>query len=57
MTDADAARERAINAHCKLLAMARTRAEQYKHWQGMWKLIYQRSPEQVARMERERGLR
>lgn len=55
--NADAELERQIEFQRGLLATALTPAEQMSAWQEMRRLISLRSPAQVERMERERGLR
>lgn len=55
--DADADLERAIDFQAGLLATALTPAEQTSAWDELKRLHALRSPEQVERMERERGLR
>lgn len=55
--DTDAALERDIAFQAGLLAMAITRHERVAASDEMKRLIAMRSPEQVQRMERERGLR
>jgi hypothetical protein len=57
--DTDAALERRIKAVCDLygeLLIKGKRAEADAAWSDMKRLISMRSPAQVARMEREKGL-
>jgi hypothetical protein len=55
--DFDAELERQIDFQHGLIATALTAAEQTAAWEEMKRLIGLRSPERVAQMERERGLR
>lgn len=52
----DAEREQCIAAHEAAMLAARDDDERRRHWQAMAHEIGQRSAEQVARMERERGI-
>lgn len=55
--DLDADLERRID-HARLRFVGcKTKAQRRKAWDELTRLIAQRSPEQVERMERERGLR
>lgn len=51
--DTDAELERAIDFQCGLVATAATRDEKFAAAKEMARLIAQRSPAQVERMERE----
>lgn len=53
----DADLERRIDFQAGLIATALTPAEQMSAWDELKRLHAQRSPERVAEMERERGLR
>lgn len=53
----DADLERQIDFQRGLLATALTTAEQTAAWEEMKRLIGQRSPEQVERMEKAMGIR
>jgi hypothetical protein len=55
--DIDADLERQIDFQRGLLVTAITPDEQTAAWDEMKRLIELRSPEQIERMERERGLR
>jgi low affinity Fe/Cu permease len=55
--DTDAELERAIDFQAGLIATSLTRDEKLTAQEEMRRLIGQRSPEQVERMERARGLR
>jgi hypothetical protein len=55
--DTDAELESRIDFQRGLLATAQTPDEKTSAWDEMKRLIDLRSPEQVERMERERGLR
>lgn len=54
---ADAEREQRIAAHQAAMLAAQDDDTRRHHWQLMVSEIGRRSAEQVARMERERGLR
>lgn len=55
--DADEALENEISAACARLSMATTQHELYENFEQLRRLVAQRSPDQIARMERQRGLR
>lgn len=55
--DSDAELERAIEFQQGLLVTALTPDEQESAWLEFKRLVDMRSPDQVERMERERGLR
>lgn len=55
--DPDQELERRILTAATRCSLAKTQAEHTPAWKELVRLINQRSPEQVARMERERGLR
>ena len=54
---ADEALETAIDAACRTLAAAGNRQQRRQAWWRLRRLVNQRSAQQVARLERERGLR
>lgn len=56
MTDRDLQLETAISAACDELIMATTQDERHQIYQRMCQLCDQRTPEQIERMERVRGL-
>jgi hypothetical protein len=53
----DAARERIIADIVFLMLESRSRAERYELWKLLQERIAMRSPEQILRMEREKGLK
>jgi hypothetical protein len=53
----DARRERLIADLAFLMLESRNRAERYDLWNELQKRIAERSPAQIARMERDKGLR
>lgn len=55
--DADAELEQAITDACTRLSMSTTQDQAYTEFERIRVLIAQRSPEQVERLERSRGLR
>lgn len=54
---ADEGLERRIDYQALLLHSAPTPAERRTAWSELKRLVAQRSPERIARMEREQGLR
>jgi hypothetical protein len=54
--DADADLEIQIETACALMGASNNEADQRTHWVELVRLVHQRSPETVARMEAERGL-
>ena len=55
--DADRELERKIQTAAVRVALARTHEEHRPAWNELVRLIRMRSPEQVRKMEQERGLR
>ena len=55
--DDDEALETAIDAACRTLAAAGNRQQRRQAWWRLRRLVNQRRAQQVARLERERGLR
>jgi hypothetical protein len=57
LIDSDRELERRIQTAAVRVSLARTREEHDPLWREFVELIRQRSPRQIAKMERERGLR
>lgn len=55
--DIDAALERRIECARIAMTLSTDEASKQDHWERMRRLIGERSPQQIERMERERGLR
>lgn len=56
LLDRDAQLEREIQTAAVRCALARTQEEHTPLWREFVRLVAKRSPEQIRRMERERGL-
>lgn len=53
---ADSLLEIQIETACELMGVSNNEADRRAHWAELVRLVHQRSPETIARMEAERGL-